>query len=304
LASQENRSIAAKSWEREILMAFWSVIAVAAGGAALGFFASKGVQIALRKARDDHSKRPALWNRFYSIDWGETNTNNYGYAPASGDHPQRFQHQMYLQLLERLREEREVWPGMKLLEVSCGRGGGLIALLSQAPDLDAIGLDVAQSAVEFCRRTHGETDRLRFVQGSALDLPFPDASFDVVVNVEASNDYGDRARFFREAARVLKEDGILLYADTVKQGRLEAMEQDLASAGFQAEFRDITNNVTEACRLDTPRRREIIRHHAPLLSRVFLKRQLENYAAIEGSDKFAAFAERRRTYFMTAAFKA
>ena len=285
-------------------MAVWYVIALAAGGAALGFAASKSVQVALRRARDDHSKRPALWNRFYSLDWGDTTTNNYGFAPATGDHPQRFQHQMYLELLDRLREERGVRPEMKLLEVSCGRGGGLNALLSQAPELDATGLDVAHSAVDFCRKTYGESDRLRFVQGSALDLPFPDESFDVVVNVEASNDYGDRPQFFREAARVLKADGILLYADTVKQGRRQAMEQDLAAGGFQAEFRDITDNVTEACRLDSPRRREVIRKHAPLLGRVLLKRQLENYAAIEGSDKFAAFAEKRRTYLMTAASKA
>lgn len=285
-------------------MNFWPLIAIPVGGVALAFAAGFAAQRALRWARDDHSNRPALWDHFYALDWGDTTTNNYGFAPAEGDHPQRFQHQMYLQLLQRLRDASDGRPGLKLLEVSCGRGGGLNALLAQAPDIDATGLDVAASAVAFCRRTYGESDRLRFVQGSALHLPFDDASFDVVLNVEASNDYGDRQGFFREAARVLKPDGILLYADTVKLGRREAMEEDLASAGFKAELGDITGNVAEACRLDSPRRRAIIRKHAPLPARLFLKSQLENYAAVEGSRKFKAFAERRRTYLMTAAVKA
>ena len=284
-------------------MSFWHVIVVAAAGLALGIMIAKLLEVALRRARDDHAKRPALWNRFYAIDWGDTTTNNYGYAPAEGEHPQRFQHQMYLQLLQRLRETRTIKPGLKLLEVSCGRGGGLNALLASSPDIDATGLDVAHSAVDFCRKAYGESDRLRFVQGSALDLPFADASFDAVLNVEASNDYGDRGRFFREVARVLKPNGVLLYADTMKQGRREGMEQDLVAAGFRADFRDITCNVAEACRLDSPRRREVIRRHAPMLGRLLLKRQLHNYAAIEGSSKFDAFVARRRTYLMTAATK-
>jgi hypothetical protein len=82
------------------------------------------------------------------------------------------------------------------------------------------------------------------------------------------------------------------------------MKQELADAGLEAEFTDITANVAEACRLDSPRRREVIRRQAPLVGRLMFQRQLENYAAVEGSNKYRQFAEGRRAYLMTAAVKA
>jgi SAM-dependent methyltransferase len=279
------------------------------GGAAAAALAlaggPKSVRRYLRRLRDDHSRRPDLWNRFYAMNWGDTTTNNYGFAPAEGDHPQRFQHQMYRELLRLLRARRPLDAGTRLLEVSCGRGGGLDAFLAgAAPALvDATGLDVAASAIAFCRATYGENDRLHFVEGSALDLPFPDASFDVVLNVEASNDYGDRPRFFAEVHRVLRPGGVFLYTDSFRTAQAEQMQEELAAAGFDAEFTDITSNVAEACRLDSPRRRAVIRQQAPLIGRVMFGRQLENYAGVEGSNKYRQFAEGRRAYLMTAAVK-
>ena len=264
----------------------------------------KGMRKYLRRLRDDHARRPALWNRFYALNWGETTTNNYGFAPAEGEHPQRFQHQMYRELLRLLESKRPLEPGMKLLEVSCGRGGGLNAFLGDAPGVfDATGLDVAASAIAFCRANAATSDGLDFVEGNALDLPFADASFDVVLNVEASNDYGDRPRFFAEVARVLKPDGVFVYTDNFRSAQVEQMKQDLTGAGFVADFIDVTDKVAEACRLDTPRRREVIRRQAPLLGRLMFRQQLENYAGIEGSNKHRQFAERCRAYLMTAAVK-
>jgi ubiquinone/menaquinone biosynthesis C-methylase UbiE len=280
-------------------------LGAAAAAALIAFGGVFAVQRTLRSARNQHSKRPALWNRFYAMNWGETTTNNYGFAPAQGAHPQRFQHQLYRELLGLLEEKQPLRPDIRLLEVSCGRGGGLNAFVAAAPGVfDATGLDVAASAIAFCRRTYGETDRLHFVEGSALDLPFPDASFDVVLNVEASNDYGDRPRFFAEVARVLKPGGVFLYTDSFRVERTEQIKQELAAVGFDADFRDVTANVAEACRLDSPRRRELIRRQAPLIGRLMLQRQLENYAAVEGSKKYHQFAEGRRAYLMTAAVKA
>ena len=283
----------------------WLVLGVAAVGALIATGGGVSLRRTLRSARNDHRKRPALWNRFYAIDWGETTTNNYGFAPAEGDHPQRFQHQMYRELLKRLKEKRSLERGFRLLEVSCGRGGGLNAFLSAAPGVfDATGLDVAGSAIAFCRSNYGENEQLHFIEGSALDLPFPDASFEVVLNVEASNDYGDRPRFFAEVARVLRPDGVFLYTDSFRTARAAQMKDELAAAGFAAEFTDVTANVAEACRLDSPRRREVIRERAPLIGRLLFERQLANYAAIEGSHKYRQFAEGRRAYLMTAATRA
>ena len=49
------------------------------------------------------------------------------------------------------------------------------------------------------------------MQGDAQDLPFPDESFDAVINVEASHIYPNFERFLGEVARVLRPGGHFLY---------------------------------------------------------------------------------------------
>lgn len=51
------------------------------------------------------------------------------------------------------------------------------------------------------------------VRGHAMQLPFGDGSFDLVVNVEASHAYSSDAAFLLEVRRVLHPQGRFLYAD-------------------------------------------------------------------------------------------
>jgi hypothetical protein len=102
---------------------------------------------------------------------------------------------------------------------------------------------------------------------------------------------------------VLRSDGIFLYAESLKSDGVERAQSELAAAGFRATFRDITSNVLEACRLDSGRRRDVIRRRAPFLFRLVFTKELESYAGVEGSSKYRAFADGRRTYVMTAATK-
>lgn len=258
----------------------------------------------LQRIRDRNATRNRLWNRLYGHDWGEVTTNNYGFAPADGGAPERFQLQMYAEHLAALRASGRLKPHSDLLEVSCGRGGGLAHLAGCWPgSLAAVGLDWAENALRTCRERHRRFANLSFVRGDALALPFADESFDVVLNVEASNDYGDYAAFFREVSRVLRPDGVLLYCDTRRPERIARTKQALADAGLVGEIRDVTAHVIEACRLDTPRREALMRRRIPWLYRLMLRRTLENYSAVASSTRFRDFQEGRRLYIMACAVK-
>jgi len=71
-------------------------------------------------------------------------------------------------------------------------------------------------ATELTRRT-GLADRADFRVGSALDLPFPPACFDLAWTQNVAMNIADRPRFYAEIARVLKPGGRLAMQD-VAQG--------------------------------------------------------------------------------------
>jgi len=281
------------------------IVAAAAVTAVVATGAARMARTRLRRERQDHNNRGRLWDWFYGQDWGDVTTNNYGFAPAPGDHPQRFQHQMYMELLNMAKESGRLKPHTDLLEVSCGRGGGLAHLVRNWPgSLDATGLDLSENALRACRKAHGDLPNLKFVRGSALELPFPNESFDVLVNVEASNDYGDFPGFFREVHRVLRPDGVFLYTDTRRAREAEHVERSMREAGLIGTFRDITQNAIEACRLDSPRRMQVIRDRSPWFVSMLFGKDLKSYAGVEGSKKFESFISGRRSYLMTCAVKA
>jgi len=59
------------------------------------------------------------------------------------------------------------------------------------------------------------SDRVSFMCGNALDIPFPERSFDVVWTQHASMNIPDKARLFSEMARVLRRGGRLALFDVL-----------------------------------------------------------------------------------------
>ena len=61
----------------------------------------------------------------------------------------------------------------------------------------------------------GLTDRVTFVHANALEMPFPDGSFDVVWTQHASMNIPDKAGLYREVARVARPGGRFAFFDVL-----------------------------------------------------------------------------------------
>lgn len=186
--------------------------------------------------------------------------------------------------------------GRDVLEVGSGRGGGAIHLVRTMRPLSFVGLDSSRRAISFCRRSYPEIG-LTFVHGDAARLPFPDAAFDVVLNIESSHCYADFARFAEEVRRVLRPDGRLLFADFRIETPVGDLERAFARAGLNVHERhDITGPVVRALELDSERKVRLIGERVPRLVRPYFR----YFAGIRGTGLYEAFRTGRARYWLFA----
>ena len=223
-----------------------------------------------------------LAGKFRDVTWWQY--MNYGFAPLGEadkapelkpeDRANRYAINLYHHVAASVPIE-----GREVLEVGCGRGGGSSYIARYLKPARMVGVDISQNAIKFCRKVH-KVANLDYRHGDAEALPFVDASFDAVVNVESSFCYGSLDGFLAEVARVLRPGGYLLLADIRLANEVADLDAAVARSGLTLiGRRDITENVVEALARDSDRRANSTGNRSPKP----FKSMFDTFLGVEGT---------------------
>jgi len=132
--------------------------------------------------------------------------------------------------------------GGRVLEVGCGRGVALPVLSRLLRPRRLVGLDVDPSLLGRARehtKPLGRAVELR--AGDVRELPFGDASFDVVVDFGTCYHVARRAHALREISRVLADGGRFVHETRLSQ----LLSHPVRSWGRQLPWNDVPELVLE-----------------------------------------------------------
>jgi len=144
--------------------------------------------------------------------------------------------------LQRLGPELRLAPAASVLELGSG-GGGLLALVHETfHPTRLVGTDydpeqVGASRTFLTRRWGGLPPSVELEEADALDLPYPDGSFDAVFAMmmlhhveERPTEYAERPKALREVRRVLRPGGIFVYSEIFRRAEIRGTLADLGFA--------------------------------------------------------------------------
>jgi SAM-dependent methyltransferase len=106
-------------------------------------------------------------------------------------------------VIERVLDGLDLPPGARILDAGCGSGRNMVELARRGT---VTGIELSETSVALARaRGCGEV-----VEGSVLEMPFPDASFELAVSLDVVEHLEDDVGALRELRRVVVPGGTLL----------------------------------------------------------------------------------------------
>jgi SAM-dependent methyltransferase len=169
--------------------------------------------------RTHQTSQPALDQRnaaFWDELCGSAMARSLGITDASPESLRRFDEEYLSHYPYLLRYLDHPLDGAQVLEI--GLGYGTLSGQLMARGASYHGLDIAEGPVMMVRdrwrRNGGADAETRVVQGSVLELPFPDVTFDYVYTIGCLHHTGDLPRALQQVRRVLKPGGtavVMLY---------------------------------------------------------------------------------------------
>ena len=114
------------------------------------------------------------------------------------------------------RRAAEMMPEGIAADLGCGPGLLAIELARQAAGLRVVGVDVAPEMLtqgQELARQSGVEEHVSFRLGDVAQLPFPDASLDLVISTFSLHHWSEPVPVLDEMARVLRPGGAFLVVD-------------------------------------------------------------------------------------------
>lgn len=168
---------------------------------------------------------------------------NHGFYPPYRSLEKYFlknQASLYLNLIEGIDVSNK-----SLLDIGCGRGGGVRVYRDYTSIKNIAACDINPLAIEFCKTSHTGID---FKVCNATALKYADQSFNIITNVESSHCYSNFEKFINEVHRVLTPSGIFCYTDIFNDDTSRIMTLYQSKLFKRIDGVDITKNVIDSCR--------------------------------------------------------
>ncbi|MCU1331577.1 MAG: SAM-dependent methyltransferase [Candidatus Angelobacter sp.] len=137
----------------------------------------------------------------------------------------------------------EIQPADRILDLGCGTGWASRRMARVAPNGEVVGLDVANEMLRRAEQASSAFRNVRYVWGSAENIPEADNAFNKVLSVESFYYYADQGKALDELRRVMATEAKLfilinLYKDNHYSLRwvteLKVPVQALSEAEYKA----------------------------------------------------------------------